>query len=119
MGDNQPYQYLDREYMKAEEYDEFLFDPTGFYLKKYLPRVASAFEGIEQMPTLPGLHYFRLVGQLRFGRPAVREAFARIFAAAEESERLGHHIDFTNRMTALGYPLGYGSHRDLAIRLHC
>ena len=62
MRDDQPYQYLDREYMKADEYDEFLFDPTGFYLQKYLPRVAGAFEGFEELPYLPGLHYFRLVG---------------------------------------------------------
>ena len=45
VGDMQPFQYLDREYMKAEEYDDFLFDPTGFYLHTYLPRVAGAFEG--------------------------------------------------------------------------
>jgi hypothetical protein len=50
---NQPFQYLDREYMKAEEYDDFLFDPTGFYLHTYLPRVASAFEGIDQAADLP------------------------------------------------------------------
>ena len=42
VGDNQPFQYLDREYMKADEYDDFLFDPTGYYLHTYLPRVASA-----------------------------------------------------------------------------
>lgn len=111
VGDNRPYQYLDREYMKAEEYDEFLFDPTGFYLKKYLPRVATAFEGLEEMPTLPGLHYFRLVGGMhRFARPAVRSALQNIITAAEEAERwIAHHVEFTNRMTALGYPLAYGS----------
>lgn len=111
VGDNQPYQYLDREYMKAEEYDEFLFDPTGFYLKKYLPRVASAFEGIEQMPSLPGLHYFRLVGGIhRFARPAVKTALSNIIKAAEETGRwIEQHVQFTNRMTELGYPLAYGS----------
>ena len=70
--DDQPYQYLDREYMKAEEYDEFLFDPTGFYLQKYLPRVAGAFEGLEELPYLPGLHYFRLVARHRAVRQAAR-----------------------------------------------
>jgi hypothetical protein len=111
VGDNQPYQYLDREYMKAEEYDEFLFDPTGFYLRKYLPRVAGAFEGLEQMPVLPGLHYFRLVGGIhRFARPAVRKAMHDIVTAAEEVERwIAHHLEFTNRMKAHGYPLAYGS----------
>ena len=76
LRDDQPYQYLDREYMKADEYDEFIEDPTGFYLRKYLPRVCGAFEGFEEFPDLPGLHYFRLVGGVRgFGRPKLRAAF--------------------------------------------
>jgi hypothetical protein len=54
VGDMQPFQYLDREYMKADEYDDFLFDPTGFYLHKYLPRVAGAFEGFDKLPGSPG-----------------------------------------------------------------
>ena len=70
MRDDQPYQYLDREYMKPDEYDEFLFDPTGFYLQKYLPRVAGVFEGLEELPYLPGLHYFRLVGSVRVCKTA-------------------------------------------------
>ena len=61
VSDTQPYQYLDREYMKADEYDEFLFDPTGYYLSKYLPRVAGAFEGLDELPYLPGLHYLRML----------------------------------------------------------
>ena len=111
VGDNQPYQYLDREYMKPEEYDEFLFDPTGFYLQKYLPRVMGVFEGIEELPYLPGLHYFRLVNGIRaFAKPAVRQTLERIMKAAEEVERFaGHHLDFTQKLTALGFPLGYGT----------
>ena len=109
VGDDQPFQYIDREYMKAEEFDEFLFDPTGFYLQKYLPRVAGAFEGFEDLPVFPGLHYFRLVGGIRaFAKPSVRAAMERVFKAAEEVERFaGHHAEFTQRMTALGYPVSY------------
>lgn len=107
--DDQPYQYLDREYMKAEEYDEFLFDPTGFYLRKYLPRVAEAFEGLEELHYLPGLHYFRLVAGIRsFAKPRVRQAFEKIIKAAEEVERMAtHHADFTQRMAAHGFPMSY------------
>ena len=107
VGENQPYQYLDREYMKADEYEEFLFDPTGFYLQKYLPRVAGAFEGIDELPYFPGLHYFRLVGGIRaFAKPKVRQMLERLMAAAEEVERYaGHHAAFTARMTAHGYPV--------------
>ncbi len=109
--DDQPYQYLDREYMFAQEYDEFLFDPTGYYLQRYLPRVLGCADGLQDMPYLPGLHYFRMVGGLRgFARPSVRQAFERLFQAAEESERLvNHQIEFTQRMARLGYPVCYGT----------
>lgn len=109
VGDDQPFQYLDREYMMADEYDEFLFDPTGFYLQKYLPRVAGAFEGFEDLPVFPGLHYFRLIGGIRaFAKPSVRAALEKVIKAAEEVERFaGHHVQFTQRMTALGFPASY------------
>lgn len=109
VGDNQPYQYLDREYMKPEEYDEFIFDPTGFYLQKYLPRVAGAFEGLEDLPSFPGLHYFRLIAGVRaFARPRVRAALERLITAAEEIDRfVDHHKVFTQRMTTLGYPTSF------------
>jgi hypothetical protein len=107
--DDQPYQYLDREYMKADEYDEFIEDPTGFYLRKYLPRVCGVFEGFEEFPDLPGLHYFRLVGGVRgFGRPKLRAAFERILKAAEEVDRLAEqHTAFTENMAALGFPTSH------------
>jgi hypothetical protein len=106
VGENQPFQYLDREYMKPEEYDDFIFDPTGFYLQKYLPRVAEAFEGIDQLPIFPGLHYFRLIAGIRpFAKPGVRESLEKIIAAAEEVDRFAtHNEEFTQRMTNHGYP---------------
>jgi len=106
VGDSQPYQYLDREYMKPEEYDEFIADPTGFYLRKYLPRVAGAFEGFEEFPDLPGQHYFRLIGAVRsFGQPKMRAALERILKASEEVDRfISEHGAFTRRMASLGFP---------------
>ena len=111
VGDNQPYQYLDREYMKAEELDDFIADPTGYYLAKYLPRVASAFEGFENLPLFPGLHYTRIVTGLRgFANPAVRRAMALVMEAAEESQNLFEHMTkFIEQMTQAGYPLGFAT----------
>lgn len=108
VGDHQPYQYLDREYMKPEEFDEFIADPTGFYLAKYLPRVASAFEGFENLPLLPGLHYTRIVTGMRgFAHPAVRKAMAQVMEAGEESQKLfDRMIGFIGETQAAGYPLG-------------
>jgi uroporphyrinogen-III decarboxylase len=107
VGDNQPYQYLDREYMKPEEYDDFLFDPTGFYLQKYLPRVASVFEGIEDLPVFPGMHYLRLVNGIRpFCKPTVRKALENLMKAAEEVDRFATcSAAFNKRLNSLGFPL--------------
>jgi hypothetical protein len=111
VGENQAYQYLDREYMLNDEYDEFLEDPTGFYLRRYLPRIGGAFSGLTEMPVLPGMHYFRLVGGLRgFAKPGVRAALQNLLKVAEEAERMaGHSADFAQRLTALGYPRDSGS----------
>jgi uroporphyrinogen-III decarboxylase len=111
VGDNQPYQYLDHEYMKADEYDDFIFDPTGFYLTKYLPRVFKAFEGFEELPDLPGLAYSALVTAVRrFANPRIGQAFAAIQKAAEEGERHAmHSAAFMAKMAGLGYPATLGS----------
>jgi len=107
LRDDQPFQYLDREYMSADEYDDFLFDPTGFYLQKYLPRVAGVFSGLDKLPVFPGLHYFRLCFAVRaFAQPEVRASFDRIVAAGDEANvAMGHHLDWTNRIAAAGFPL--------------
>lgn len=107
VGDHQPYQYLDREYMKPEEFDELIADPTGFYLSKYLPRIATAFEGFAQLPLFPGLHYTRVLTGIRaFADPAVRRALSQVIEAAEESQKLADCTNgFIDEMQQAGYPL--------------
>ena len=111
VGENQPYQYLDREYMKPEEFPDLLRDPTGFYLNTYLPRIFSAFEGFENFPVLPGMFYFRAITGLRpLANPEFRKALQRVLDASEEVERyLTHSGDWNRRINALGYPLINGS----------
>jgi uroporphyrinogen-III decarboxylase len=111
VGDNQPYQYLDREYMKPEEYDEYLFDPTGFWLTTYMPRVLGAAEGLEALPALPGYFYMRLVmGTRAFSHPKVVQAFANLRAAGEVVNGLVAAMnEFTREMDGRGYVLGQGA----------
>jgi uroporphyrinogen-III decarboxylase len=111
VGENQPYQYLDREYMKPEEFPDLLRDPTGFYLNTYLPRIFSAFEGFENFPVLPGMFYFRALTGLRpLANPELRKALQRVLAASEEVDRyMTHSAQWGARIKALGYPLINGS----------
>jgi uroporphyrinogen-III decarboxylase len=73
--------------------------------------VASAFEGFEQLPMFPGLHYFRLVAGMRaFGKPEVQASLQKLMAAGEEIERfVQRHLSYVQRMAAHGYPMINGS----------
>ena len=111
VGDNQPYQYLDREYMKAEEFPDFLRDPTGFYLNSYLPRIFGAFEGFENFPVLPGMFYFRAITGLRpLANPEFRKALRRVLDAAEVVDSyMTESAQWNRRIASLGFPLTNGS----------
>jgi hypothetical protein len=45
------YQYAEGEYMTADEYDEFIFDPSDFMLRKWAPRQFGSMAGFGQ--TIP------------------------------------------------------------------
>lgn len=89
MKDNLPYQYIDKEYMTSAEYDEFCLNPMGFWLSKYLPRVAGGFEVFRNFPPYPSVFHTRNVLYLAsLARPGVKEALNRLLEAAEEARRI-------------------------------
>jgi hypothetical protein len=105
-GPNATFQYLDRELMPAAEYEEYLLDPTGYYLRKYLPRVAGAFEGLARMPDFPSLSEWRFIGKMRaFADPALRESLRRLLEVGEHADLAARQtIAFVKRMNELGFP---------------
>jgi len=38
------YQYVEKEYMKADEYDKLILDPTDYWLRSYMPSFGSFFQ---------------------------------------------------------------------------
>ncbi|OFZ91107.1 MAG: hypothetical protein A2V78_07060 [Betaproteobacteria bacterium RBG_16_64_18] len=103
---NATFQYLDKELMPAKEYEEYLSDPTGYYFRKYLPRVAGAFEGLARMPDFPSLSEWRFIGNMRgFADPALRESLRRLLEVGERAELAAQQtIGFVTRMNGLGFP---------------
>ena len=49
---NIPYQFVEGEYMKADEYDEFLFDPSDYTVRKIWPRIFGKLKPFGAMPPL-------------------------------------------------------------------
>ena len=105
------YQFVEGEHMSPEEYDEFLFDPTDFILRKYMPRTITALEPLKMLPYTPGLFYFliNVAFTAPFAIPEVAQAFETLSKTGQESLKLiMRSIEFDKEMASLGYPTMVG-----------
>jgi uroporphyrinogen-III decarboxylase len=50
LADNQPYQYIEKTWMEAEDYDKFLSDMTGYLLRTIIPKQNGFFKSFEKLP---------------------------------------------------------------------
>ena len=48
-------QAVEGEYMKADEYDMFLNDPTGFVIRRYLPRIYGVLAPLAKLPPMDSM----------------------------------------------------------------
>ena len=49
LGPNSAYQFVEGEYMKADEYEWFFDDPSDFMIRRYLPRICGKLKGLETL----------------------------------------------------------------------
>jgi len=110
LPDNAPMQqFVEGEYMKADEYDIFLDDLSDFCLRYYLPRTLGALAPFARFsPTS-----FILGMPNRFLGPAimpeVRAAYQAIIDYGAEMEKwMGPIMEFNREATAAGYPTLFG-----------
>lgn len=104
------YQFVEAELMKADEYDAYLFDPTDFMLRFYLPRVCGALDGLKTLPNLPVQYYLRIPRNAAvFGVPEVASALQTLLEAGTEGQRWAAKAgEFAMEMNELGFPHMFG-----------
>jgi hypothetical protein len=101
------YQCLEGEYMKAEEYDALIDDPSSFFSNIYLPRVFGALEPWSMLPFLPGIleMYGVAFNFIPFGLPPVQGAFKALFEAGAEALKWAGAVGgLEGEMATMGYP---------------
>ena len=79
------YQYNEKEWMLAEEYDRLISDPSGYMLGTYLPRTVGAFAGFAGLPSLFGFSRITCVGTsvLGWGGAELAAGLQRLAGAVE------------------------------------
>jgi Uroporphyrinogen decarboxylase (URO-D) len=104
------FQYLDQEFMHADEYDELLLDPTGYYMQTYLPRVVGAYEALSYLPNFPAQTEWNVIaGISAFANPDLQKGFRKLFKAGEQAmEVIQKTVAFTKEMEAEGFPMATG-----------
>ena len=101
------YQFVEKEYMKAEEYQDLIDDPTGFFLNIYFPRIFGSLKSFEKLPLFPPMNEIPCVppAVFPFGNKEIQSAFKNLAAAGEETikwRNAVHHINQSAR--GKGYP---------------
>ena len=102
------YQANEGEYMKANEYDALIDDPSNFFSNTYLPRVFGALEGFKMLPTLTGIQemYGVALNFIPFGLPPVQAAYKALFeAGAEALKWIGAIGAWNDEILAAGFPI--------------
>lgn len=112
LSSNDTYQFVEGEYMKAEEYDHFLLDPTDFMIRRYWPRIYGALKAFEKLPPLHGFITYYMGtphGFAPFSSPELIEALEVLKKAGEKSARLASYSrKFLEEAKALGFPIQVG-----------
>ena len=106
VDENTSFQFVEKEYMKADEYDLFLDDPSDFLLRYYLPRTNKALEGLQMLAPLKGLIMGPSMFAAQLNIPPVAAAFSALSEAGLEMARwtVGYQ-EFYKSMASKGYPL--------------
>jgi len=109
---NSPFQFVEAEYVRADEYDAFIEDLSDFTIRTYMPRVYGA---LESFSTLPPISWM-LLGYITTGitsvlaNPEVVAAIESLLEAGREAARWAvAERAFDEEMAGLGFPVLAGS----------
>lgn len=107
------YQCIEGEYMKAEEYDALIQDPTYYFLTVYFPRIFGALEPFKKLSPFTNVLEmyggFTPVNFLAFGMPDVQNALKALVEAGNEAIKwIGHVVSWERDITAAGFPNLFG-----------
>ncbi len=108
LGPQGSFQFDEHEFMKAEDYDALLHDPSDFAIRTYLPRAFKALDGFAMLPPL-GMWlfgYYMTWNNLGvYAAPPVAAAFDALREAARlHAESGARRRKSMQRMAALGFP---------------
>lgn len=109
LGNMLPYQFVEDEYMLADEYDELLRDPADFVIRKLMPRMATVFE---PMGKLPPIHWMSsgytliMLTSTFLGMPDIADMLRQLVKVGEEMNKFNAaQARLAQDLAEAGYPM--------------
>jgi uroporphyrinogen-III decarboxylase len=107
------YQAIEGEYMKADEYDALIDDPTYYFINTYFPRIFGALDGFKMISPMTNIleMYGGFTGAalVPYGLPPVQEALKALMDAGSEALKwIGTVVDYGTDMASHGFPGFFG-----------
>lgn len=106
--DNSGHQFVEGEYLKGDEYDAFLHDPSDFTVRNIVPRVFGSLKALTKLPSLEafiqGFSGVSVVNTV-LADPEILNAIESLCKSAREAAKFTDAIRRYNKeMEALGFP---------------
>lgn len=95
-SDGAIYQFIEGEYMKPEDYPQLINDPSDFWMRAFLPKVAKVFEPFRLLPPLTAMLGIPMGYVSAFANPEVQRAYKTLFAAGKEAVKWGAAVKRIN-----------------------
>lgn len=108
LGPDGSFQYIEQEFMKAEDYDDFIEDPADWSIRVFLPRVFSELEGLSLFPPLgfAALGYYSMFFNLQvFNHPKMVKTLQALTQAVQfAAESAANANAGAQQLAAAGFP---------------
>jgi uroporphyrinogen-III decarboxylase len=103
------HQFVEGEYMKADEYDALIRDPADYLLRVFLPRSNDALKGLSKLSAITPFIGIPANYVTNFGDPDIRAAYLKLLEAGQESMKWIAAVgEVSQKAVAAGYPNVWG-----------
>jgi len=85
ISDTTPYQCMESDYMKADEYDDLINDPSGYFMRYYVPRICGSLGAFQLLSHVTDVVELPFLGgyMVPLGIPDVQKAFKKLLEAGD------------------------------------
>jgi uroporphyrinogen-III decarboxylase len=107
------YQAIEGEYMKADEYDSLINDPTNYFMSTYFPRIFASLDAFKMITPVTNIMEmyggFTGAALVSWGLPPVQEALKKLMDAGTEAFKWIQTVGkYGAEMAAAGFPGFFG-----------